>query len=97
MNQIQKQVPEKVVELLQRLCYEASGLKVLYTHALNAGVAKEKLNGIQREFLERHQEYELAKQEMWSRFSGDYSGAEWRLDFGTGTIHIRERENHAQE
>ena len=60
-------------------------------------VAKEKLNGIQREFLERHQEYELAKQEMWSRFSGDYSGAEWRLDFGTGTIHIRERENHAQE
>lgn len=97
MKQVELQISEKVVELLQRLCYEEDGLKVLHTHAMNAGVSKENLLAIRKEFLERHAEYEMAKKEMWAQYEQDYPNAEWHLDFTTGIITIKEKGNHAQE
>jgi len=85
------QLPDEVVLYLQKLTYEANGLKVLHTHALNAGVPREKAQEIQSEFLARFEECELAKEEMWKPYQKDHPNAVWHLDFDTGILDIKER------
>lgn len=89
MNEITIRLPEETVNYLQRMEYETSGLQVLSTHALNAGVPLEKRMEIRREHQEVFAEYQLAKQEMWAEFAPQYPNAQrWRVDFQTGLLHV---------
>lgn len=83
-------IPEEAVDYLQRLDYEAAGLKVLHTHALSAGVPLEKRMEIRREFQERFEEFQLAKQELQAQFVPERPGARWRLDYADGKLYIEE-------
>lgn len=86
-------IPEETVNYLQRLDYELSGLKVLHTHALKAGAALEQRMEIRREFTERFEEFQLAKEELWAQFAPDYPGADWHLDYASGKLYIEEEEH----
>lgn len=79
---------EETVNYLQRLDYELGGLQVLHTHALNAGIQKEKCEEIKREFLETYSEYQLAKNEMWAEYAEQYPNCRWWVDFQTGLLHV---------
>lgn len=78
-------LPEELVNYLQRLDYEVNGLRVLHTHALSAGAPAEE---IRERFQEKFAEYQLAKQEMWSKFGGGRTGSRWWVDFQEGVLHI---------
>lgn len=83
---------EDAVNYLQRLDYELAGLQVLHTHALRAGVPLEQRMEVRRQFQEVFAEYQLAKDEMWAQYSGDYPRAVgWRVDFQTGLLRITSR------
>ena len=86
-------IPESTVDYLQRLDYETAGMKVLHTHALTAGVPLEKRMEIRREFQERFEEFQLAKQELWAQFEKDWPGARWRLDYTSGNLYIEEAQH----
>lgn len=89
LKEIKIRLPDEAVNYLQRLDYEVSGLKVLNTHALNAGVALEKRMEIRREFQERFAEYQMAKNEMWAEFAPRFPQCQrWWVDFQTGELHV---------
>ena len=90
MKPVTVQIPVETVSYLQRLDYETTGLRVLHTHALNAGVPLEKRMEIRREFTERFEEFQLAKQDFWAQFESEYPGASWRLDYASGNLYIEE-------
>lgn len=81
-------LPDELVNYLQALEFEVGGLRVLHTHALNAGVSPEKTEEIRRQFQERFAEYRLAKQELWAPYDGQYPQARWWVDFQEGVLHI---------
>lgn len=90
MDELTIRMPEETVNYLQRLDYEIGGLQVLHTHALNAGTPLEKRMEIRREFTERFEEFQLAKQEFWAQYEPEYPGASWRLDYASGNLYIEE-------
>ena len=90
MEPVIVQIPVETVSYLQRLDYESAGLRVLHTHALNAGVPLEKLMEMRQEFTERFEEFQPAKQEFWAQYEPDYPGANWRLDYASGNLYIEE-------
>lgn len=85
---VEVRLPEETVNYLQRLDYELAGLQVLHTHALNAGVPREKREEIRRAFQEVFAEYQLAKQEMWAGFAARYPRSRWWVEFQEGVLHI---------
>lgn len=88
-SEVEVRLPDETVNYLQRLDYELGGLLVLHSHALNAGVSVEKRKEIMRKFQETYAEYQLAKQEMWAQYSGQYPNCKrWWVDFQEGVLHI---------
>ncbi len=79
-------LPDELVDYLQALDYEIGGLKVLHTHALNAGVPDEQLERIQERFRETNQEYQLAKGEMYKTYGRPCR--RWWVDFQEGVLHL---------
>ncbi len=79
-------LPDELVDYLQALDYELGGLKVLHTHALEAGVTDEQLERIQKRFQETNQEYQLAKQEMFRTYG--HTCKRWWVDFQEGVLHL---------
>ena len=96
MESVTVHIPADTVNYLQRLDYETAGLRVLHTHALNAGVPLKKRIEIRREFTERFEEFQLAKQEFWAQYEPKYPGASWRLDYANGNLYIEEGQ-HAEQ
>lgn len=88
MQEVTVRLPDELVNYLQVLDYEAAGLQVLHTHALNAGTPAEKAEEIRERFQEKFGEYQLAKQEMWGRFGGNFPNSRWWVDFQEGVLHI---------
>ena len=89
-NVVTIQLPDELVNYLESLDYEAAGLQVLHTHALNAGVPAEKTAEIQKRFQEAFAEYQMAKREMWARFGRDYPGKRWQVDFQEGVLRVEQ-------
>lgn len=85
-------LPDELVNYLQALDFEVGGLRVLHTHALNAGVSPEKTEELRQRFQERFAEYQLAKQELWAPYDGQYPKARWWGDFREGVLHIAARQ-----
>lgn len=83
MNRREIPIPDEVIFELERLSYEANGLKVLHTHALNAELPREKIREIRREFVEKNTEYRLTAQEVANAYG--VQGA-WRIDFLEGVL-----------
>lgn len=83
---------DELVNYLQALDFELNGLRVLHTHALNAGVPEEKTEELRRQFQEKFAEYQLAKQELWAPYDGKYSRARWWVDFQEGVLHIAQQQ-----
>lgn len=82
-------LPDEVVNYLQALEYELGGLKVLHTHALNAGTPAEKTAALRAQYQEKFSEYQLAKEELWARYRADYPDCKrWWVDFQTGLLHV---------
>lgn len=79
-------LPDEIVANLERLSYEVNGLKVLHTHALNAGVEQEKVLEIRRAFLEKQSEYRLMQQAVVTAFSGGKKEVRWSIDFAEGVL-----------
>lgn len=86
MEKVMRQLPEKIVAYLQMLSYEANGLMVLHTHALNAGTPKEKMEEIRSLFLEKNTEYRLAAQEVVNEYAGGKTVKNWHIDFAEGEL-----------
>lgn len=84
-------LPAEVVADLERLSYEVNGLKVLHTHALNAGVKQEKVLEIRRAFLEKQTEYRVTAREVASAY-GVPSGSRWHIDFAEGVLTFGEKQ-----
>lgn len=78
-------LPDEVVLELERLSYEVNGLKVLHTHALNAGLERSKIREIRREFLDKNTEYRLAAQEVATAYG---AAGEWHIDFAEGVLRL---------
>ena len=91
MPEITIRLNDDSVNYLQSLMYETDGLKVLHTHALNAGAPQEKVEEIRREYLDKMAEYQLAKEELWAPYDKDYPNARWWLDFQEGVLHIAQK------
>lgn len=84
-------LPDEVVDYLQSLDYEIGGLQVLHTHAMNAGVPMKRTRKIRRQFQEKFQEYQLAKQEVFRTYGTEYSACKrWWVDFQEGEMHFEE-------
>lgn len=95
MDELTIRLPEETVNYLQRLEYEIGGLRVLHTHALNAGTALEKRMEIKKEFQERFAEYQLAKNAMWEEYAPKFPRAKrWWVDFQTGLLHVEQEAPH---
>lgn len=88
MPEIKIPLHDSLVNYLQALMYETDGLKVLHTHALNAGLSKEKTEEIRRRYLDVYAEYQLAKAELWGPYDKEYPKCRWWLDFQEGVLHI---------
>lgn len=82
-------LPDEIVDYLQALDYEAGGLQVLHTHALNAGAPAGRVEEIRQRFLDKYAEYQAAKQEVWGRYGSGRPGP-WRVDFQSGLLCMRE-------
>lgn len=82
-------LPDEIVDYLQALDYEAGGLRVLHTHALNAGVPAGRVEEIRQRFLDKYAEYQAAKQEVWGRY-GRGRPCPWWVDFQSGRLCMRE-------
>lgn len=87
MRQVEHvEIPGEVVSYLQALSYEANGLMVLHTHAMNAGTPKEKLEEIQDLFVEKNTEYRLAAQEAVNEYTKGKKLISWHIDFAEGVL-----------
>lgn len=81
-------LPDEMIDYLQALDYEVSGYRVLHTHALNAGVDKEKLDTIQEKFTEKFQEFQIAKQELYATYVKGKECKRWWVDYLEGVLYI---------
>lgn len=81
-------LPDELVDYLQALDYEVGGLRVLHTHAMNAGAPQEKLEELRWRFQEKFQEYQLAKQELYSTYAAGKQCRRWWVDFQEGVLHL---------
>lgn len=86
------QLADGMVNYLQALSYEADGLKVLHTHALNAGAPQEKTEEIRQRFQEKFAEYRMALDELWAPYKRDYPRCRWWVDFQEGVLHIAQQQ-----
>lgn len=90
---VEIRLDDEVVNYLQRLDFEIGGLRVLHTHAMNAGVSEDKTLELQQKFQETYAEYQLAKQELWAQYNDKYPTCRWWVNFQTGILHIQETDN----
>lgn len=92
MEETTIKLEDELVNYLQVLDFEIGGLQVLHTHALNAGLPREKVREICRQFQETYAEYQLAKRELWSAYNKDYPNCRWWVDFQEGVLHIAQKQ-----
>lgn len=87
-DQVKVKLPEEVVNYLQALDYELGGLQVLHTHALDAGLGKEKTREIRELYLEKYAQFQVAKMELALDYGHMAPGKSWWVDYTEGVLYF---------
>lgn len=84
-------VNRELLDYIQCLEYEVSGLKILHNHALAAELPEDTIKRIYDRYIQKFQEFSLAKNELWEEYGRDYRSARsWRVDYQSGVLYIEQ-------
>lgn len=89
-NVVEIPISEDIINYLQMLDYEISGLKILHTHALLCNAPEEKCEKIKKEFLEKYEEMQVLKSEIEKQYLSDLNGqfASWQINYNRGMMYV---------
>lgn len=85
------EIPEEMVNYLQRLAYETDARSNLCAFMTRQGIKNEAFNDYHREYIEFYTKYELAKKQMEDDYikpAIESNNFTWNLDFKTGQVSV---------